>query len=123
MTRLRSSAATICTPRCAEYGTPLHEADRALDALTASLVTSRGTNGACVGWDPPEPELLREAGRDREERNARGSNASHRVHPQGRGESSSNKQHRITPSGNHGQTRNRNALRFLTPESNDQDSK
>ena len=47
-----------------EYGSPLREPDRALDALTASIVTARGTNGACAGWNPPEPELLREAGRE-----------------------------------------------------------
>ena len=47
-----------------EYGSPLTESGRAIDALTASIVTARGTNGACVGWNPPEPELLREAGRE-----------------------------------------------------------
>ena len=47
-----------------EYGSPLHESGRAIDALTASIVTARGTNGACAGWNPPEPELLREAGRE-----------------------------------------------------------
>ncbi|MDE2906569.1 MAG: hypothetical protein OXQ28_10855 [Acidobacteriota bacterium] len=49
---------------CTEFGPPLSDDEKALDALAASLVTSRGTNGAGLGWDPPEPELLREAGRE-----------------------------------------------------------
>ena len=49
---------------CMEYGPPLSDDEKALDALAASIVTSRGTNGAGLGWSPPEPELLREAGRE-----------------------------------------------------------
>ena len=49
---------------CTAFGPPLSNDEKALDALAASLVTSRGTNGAGLGWDPPEPELLEEAGRE-----------------------------------------------------------
>ena len=49
---------------CTEFGPPLSGDEKALDALAASLIASRGTNGAGLGWDPPEPELLREAGRE-----------------------------------------------------------
>ena len=49
---------------CTAFGPPLSNDEKALDALAASLVTSRGTNGAGLGWDPPEPELLKEAGRE-----------------------------------------------------------
>ena len=45
-----------------EYGPPLTRDEEALDALSASIATSRGTNGAGLGWNPPEPELLQEAG-------------------------------------------------------------
>ena len=48
---------------CTEYGPPLTKDEKALDALTASIITSRGTNGAGIGWNPPEPELLKDAGR------------------------------------------------------------
>ena len=46
----------------AAYGEPQNETEHALDALAASIVTSRGTNGAGLGWAPPEPERLRAAG-------------------------------------------------------------
>ncbi len=49
---------------CTEYGPPLSDDEKALDALAASIVASRGTNSAGLGWSPPEPELLREAGRE-----------------------------------------------------------
>ena len=49
---------------CTEYGPPLTREEKALDALAASIVTSRGTNGAGAGWTPREPELLVEAGRE-----------------------------------------------------------
>ena len=44
-------------------GPPLTLDEKALDALAASFVTARGTNGAGLGWNPPEPDLLRHAGR------------------------------------------------------------
>ena len=47
-----------------EYGPPLTAGEKALDALAASIVTSRGANGAGVGWNPPEPLELRQAGRE-----------------------------------------------------------
>ncbi len=47
---------------CNEYGPPLTEAEKAFDALAASIVNSRGTNGTGLGWDPPERDRLREAG-------------------------------------------------------------
>ena len=46
-----------------QHGPPAGREEAALDALTASIVSSRGTNAVCLGWNPPEPELLREAGR------------------------------------------------------------
>ena len=46
----------------AAYGEPQNESEHAIDALVASIVTSRGTNGAGLGWVPPEPERLRAAG-------------------------------------------------------------
>ena len=46
----------------AAYGEPQNETEHALDALAASIVTSRGTNGCGLGWVPPEPERLRAAG-------------------------------------------------------------
>ena len=49
---------------CTEFGPPTSREEKALDALAASLAASRGTNGAGLGWDPPEPDLLREAGRE-----------------------------------------------------------
>ena len=49
---------------CTEFGPPIGDEEKALDALAASLVTSRGTNGAGLGWDPPEPDLLRQAGQE-----------------------------------------------------------
>ena len=48
---------------CTAYGPPLTDDEKALDALTASIITSRGSNGAGIGWNPPEPELLKDAGR------------------------------------------------------------
>ena len=45
-----------------EYGPPLTAGEKALDALAATIVTSRGVNGAGVRWDPPEPLELRQAG-------------------------------------------------------------
>ncbi len=45
-----------------QHGEPRSRADDALDALAASIVTSRGTNGCGIGWHPPEPALLVEAG-------------------------------------------------------------
>ena len=49
-----------------EFGPPLTDGERALDALAASLVASRGTSSAGLGWRPPEADLLREAGRELE---------------------------------------------------------
>ena len=46
----------------AAYGEPQSEAEHAMDALAASIITSRGTNGCGLGWTPPEPERLRAAG-------------------------------------------------------------
>ena len=46
----------------AAYGEPQNDTEHAMDALVASIVTSRGTNGAGLGWVPPEPERLRAAG-------------------------------------------------------------
>ena len=46
----------------AAYGEPQNETEHALDALAASIVTSRGTNGCGLGWVPPEPDRLRAAG-------------------------------------------------------------
>ena len=46
----------------AAYGEPQNETEHVLDALAASIVTSRGTNGCGRGWVPPEPERLRAAG-------------------------------------------------------------
>ena len=48
---------------CNEYGPPLTEAEKAFDALAASIVNSRGTNGR----DPPERDRLREAGHQLQE--------------------------------------------------------
>ena len=45
-----------------QHGPPAERDEEALDALTASIVASRGTNSVCLGWSPPEPDLLREAG-------------------------------------------------------------
>ena len=46
----------------AAYGEPQSESEHAMDALAASIITSRGTNGCGLGWTPPEPERLRAAG-------------------------------------------------------------
>ncbi len=45
----------------AAYGEPRDETEQAMDALTGSIVTARGTNGCGLGWVPPEPERLRAA--------------------------------------------------------------
>ena len=46
----------------ASYGEPQNESDHAMDALAASIIASRGTNGCGLGWSPPEPDRLRAAG-------------------------------------------------------------
>ena len=46
----------------AAYGEPHNETEHAMDALVASIVTSRGTNSAGLGWRPPERERLNAAG-------------------------------------------------------------
>ena len=46
----------------AAYGEPHNETEHAMDALVASIVTSRGTNSAGQGWAPPERDRLRTAG-------------------------------------------------------------
>ena len=51
-----------------EYGPPLGDDEKAFDALAASITANRGTCGAGLGWDPPEPDLLREAGRELQRR-------------------------------------------------------
>ena len=45
----------------AAYGEPHNETEHAMDALVASIVTSRGTNSAGLGWAPPERVRLRAA--------------------------------------------------------------
>lgn len=37
----------------AAYGEPQTETEHSMDALVASIVASRGTNGAGLGWVPP----------------------------------------------------------------------
>ena len=49
---------------CTEYGPPLSDDEKALDALAASIVTGRATNGAGSGSDALDPELLQQAGRE-----------------------------------------------------------
>ena len=50
----------------AAYGEPQNESEHAMDALAASIIASRGTNGCGLGWSPPEPDRLRTAGRTME---------------------------------------------------------
>ena len=45
----------------AAYGEPRDETEQAMDALTGSIVTARGTNGCGLGGVPPEPDRLRAA--------------------------------------------------------------